>query len=583
MVRELRYTFRMEYRKVKGIHFIRVKGSLEERVGAYGKLLRNQIRDGVAAHLAAKNELLIRRASGLLQVPAIQKAALMFYRNVFMKILEGNMLPPEKRMIQALATETGLSYEEWRNALYQPDAMMVLAKIALIRYLLPEWVPGGLPGCTSAVVAGNWTRSGKILSCRNLDYPTVGYWEKYPTAVFHEPVDKGDIPYVALTTAGIPSGALTSINREGLTLFAHAHFSSKVSLRGRSIVLIGDDVIRKARTIGQVVDEVKKSRRCGNWSFMITSAQEKAAAVVQMTVDKVSVHEAEDGFVSHTNFFHDKKFQAAEGLLSGAYCEDLQGRFCRMREVLEKSRGDLDPFQMCKALGDHEDPISHQMRVMGNTISVVTTVTSAVFEPESLKFWMSNRNESPTGLGDFVGVDIERFWTMSPQECEAEHEGVTEVLSPNRDQDPRLLEAVHYYHKAYCHFHMSEGKPEDFDQCLYELQRATAAYPEDGHLWVQTGILAFQMQRFEEARSSLEQSRSRVLSPHVQAVRDLYLGRCYDLAGERERALELYSAHPEVHEPKLRKAFAKGIKRRYQSHEIGRVVIDLQFPDTFEY
>lgn len=133
----------MELRKVKGINFIRVRGTQFERAVAHIKLLRNEVNAGVIPALAKKNEILIRRGAGFLQNPAIQKIVQNFYKNIFMKLLDGSLSAEERSMIRAISAEAGLSYETMRNALYQPDAMMVLAKIAMIRYLLPEWIPGG--------------------------------------------------------------------------------------------------------------------------------------------------------------------------------------------------------------------------------------------------------------------------------------------------------------------------------------------------------------------------------------------------------------------------------------------------------
>ena len=571
----------MQRRTIRNVHFLRLRGDMIERARHHARLLRSEIFEGAVPALAKKNEGLIQRGPGLIRNSTIQKALLYFYKTQFMVYLDRQSSKKAKDLFRVAEEETGIPYDVWRDAFFQADAMMVLAKATLLRHALSDWIPGGLPGCTSAVVLKDWTESGRLLACRNLDYPLVGPWERHPTVVFNEPTESGEIPFVSLTSAGIQTGGITSMNREGVTLFTHAHFGRTVSFQGKPIVWIGDQVIRKSKTLGEAIDEAKKQKTLSNWAFVVASAKENQAAVIQMTPNKVSVQESADGFLTHSNFFPDKELQFSEGLLSGAYCEDLQSRVCRMRQLMEAKRGHLQPMDMAAALGDHWDPRSGEERVFGNTISVITTVKSAVFDPTAQRFWISNRTESPVGLGDFLEVNVDRFWEQSAKETDDS----MQVLRPHTQKNPRLIQAIHFYRQAYCAYHMGEDRPGDREQALAYLQKAVNTYPEDGHLWVQSGVLSFQLGQFSSAISFFEESRSRSLSDHVKAVRDLYLARCLDLTGQRARAIQLYARHVHLHslEPKLKKAFKRGLIKSYQKSEISRMIVDLQFVDTFEY
>jgi predicted choloylglycine hydrolase len=538
------------------------------------------IPDGALPALAKKNEWMIRRGPGaLIQKPWIQDFIVWFYRKGLMRFLDSRLDPIEKESVLAAAKELQLPYEVCREILFQPDAMMLLARILLMRYVLSDWVPGGLPGCTSGVALKEWTKSGRMLAGRNFDYLVVGPWEKYPTVVFSEPSEQGEIPHVFLTSAGVHSAGVTAINREGVTLFTHAHFSRKVSLRGRPIAMVGDEVIRKAKTIGQAVDIVKKNLPCANWAFIISSARENQAAVIEMSPHGINVRHAENGSIAHSNFFHSKELQQYEALLCGSYCEDLKGRICRMNEMLQEFRGKLEPHHFSSVLGDHLDHFSGQERVIGNTVGVVTTIKSAVFEPEMQRFWMANRHESPVGLGDYVEVNMDRFWNMDPSEYEA----TMTTLPGYQPRDPQLFEGIKHYRSAYQSFHMKSDEPDYQEKALAHLKNAVRAFPKDGHLWVQAGLMAFKLHQMEESKSLFEGSRAYSVSQHVGRVRDLYLARCYDLLGQREQALSLYRAHTDIQDPKLKKAFQKGIRKPYRKKEICQVLMDLQFADTFQY
>lgn len=569
----------MEHRTLRGIQFIRVRGDSVERARAHAVLLREQVISGALLALAKKNEWLIRRGPGLLTYRPVQDLAVHFYKKLLLPVMDAHCSKQERAMLRAAADETGLSYEFLRETFFQADAMMLLARTSMMKHLLPEWIPSAFPGCTSAVALNNWTRDGKLLACRNFDYVIVGPWEKNSTVVFNEPTDPGEIPYTSITTAGVHFGGVTSMNREGLTLTTHAHFGRNVSLQGTSIVMIGDEVIRTCKTIGQAVDLLKKRTRCANWAFVMASAKENEAAVIEMTPNKIHVRQTEDGFISHTNFFHGEHLRKEEALLSGAYCEDLQARICRIRTLLEAKRGKLQPSHMSVALGDHIDPMTGEERVFGNTLSVVTTVKSVVFEPDNQRFWMGAREESPVCLGDYIEVNLDRFWKETPEA----YEKSMSVLPHYQPKNPKLIEAVHHYRDAYRAYHMDNHEPDFAENTLTAVKKALAAFPSDGHLWVQAGLVAFKCEKFKQAKKYFEGSRSRKLSEHVSFVRDLYLARTLDLLGLRAKAIPLYRNGSQVQEPKLQKAFKKGLKSEFRKSQIPKIMIDLQFPDTFLY
>ncbi len=568
------------FRTVRGIHFIRVRGDTVERARAHAALLRDQVPTGPLPILAKKNEWLIRTGPGPLKNRWIQDLAVTFYKKILVQLIDRRLDSEARNTILAMASELGLTYEEMRECVIQADAMMLLARSSMMKHVLPEWIPGALPGCTSAVAFPDWTQDKRFLACRNFDYLIVGAWENQTTVVFNEPTEPGEIPYVSLTSAGVQTGGVTSMNSEGLTLFAHAHFGKKVSLRGNPLIVVGDEVIRKSKTLGQAIDWVKKRRPFANWSFVISSARENDAAVVQMSPDRVRVHRATDGLLTHTNYFHSDDMRRSEALLSGAYCEDLQARFCRMRQLLEPHRGHLGVRHLAETLGDHVDFFTGEERVFGNTLSVMTTIKSAVFEPESLKFWIGTRKESPVGLGDFLAVDIEKFWNQSAEESEA----TAQTVPGYQPKSPGLLEAVDHYRKAYRSYHLECHLDGYQDRALGYLKKAIDVFPQDGHLWIQSAIVAFKLGRFQEARVDLEKTLPLVLSNHVLLVRDLYLARCLDVLGERSQAEVIYRKNVSLaQEPKLKRAFQRGCVRSYRGADSEQIVVDLQFPDTFVY
>ncbi len=562
-----------EHRKVSGVHFIRVRGDAAERARGHAALLKNEVRAGALQALAKKNEWLIRKGPGLIRFAPVQAAAVWFYHRVLIPWLARQSKPENVSVMRAMARETGLPPEVFIRSLFQADGLMVLSRLSLMKYLLKDLPQGGMPGCSSAVVLGDWTRDGRLLVCRNQDYPVVGHWESNTTVIFSEPTEPDSLPHVSVTTAGVHTAGLTSMNAEGITLNTHAHFGKNIRLAGGNpVISIGNEIVKRARTLGEAVDIARKNPPYANWAFVMSSAKERDAVVIETTPRRLEVRQAEDGFIAHSNYFHTPDLQADEALISGGVVEDLYARVCRLREKLTENRGRLEPSHLVDALADHFDSVSGEERVFGNTVSVVTTIKSVVFEPEAGRMWVSSRQETPTGLGEFLGFDVGTFW----------EQGNVQRLEPS-PKDPSLLEAIRHHREAYRSWHMLCHEPDYRERALISLRRATRAYPSDGNLWVLTGIVAFRMSLFEEAMESLLEAGKRKLGPHIEGVRRLFLARCHDLAGERKRALSLYAAWREVPDPKLRQAFRRGNAKPYRKGEVHQLLVDLQFPDTLQY
>jgi len=565
-------------RTQNGIHFLKLKGSFDERVRAHASLLKSESQQGALNVLAKKNEWTIRRGAGALEsLPWLQSAVVWAYNQVLIPLLSKQLSPQEKKMIEITAEELEMSVDQVRKSVFQPDGIMLLSRTSVMKYLLKHQPIDGFLGCTSVVAFNEWTKNRRMLVARNMDYPVVGPWEKNTTVLVHEPSEKGELRHVGVTTAGVHSAGLTSMNDQGLTLSAHAHFGTDVSFKGKPILLIGDQVISHAKTIGQAVDIIKKYRRNANWTFVISSAKENDAVAVEMSPDKVFVRHAQDGFLAHTNYFHNKEMQKKEALISGAVRDDFEDRYHRARKTLLKDKGDLTFEHFIKVLGDRVDVQCDLERVFGNTISVVTTVKSVVFDPGEQKLWVSNKSKSPTGLGEFVEFDINHFnWNE-------ENSRSLPLYSPNAVKHTGLEQAIEHHREAYCHWHIKNDKEDFSENTLIALRKASRSYPEDGNLWVLNGIVAFKLNLIQEAMDCFEKALKTKLTNHILGVSQLMLARCYDLTNKRTQAKDLYRNYDSINEPRLRTAMRKGLHQKFRRNKISLLMLDLQYPDLFHY
>jgi len=195
-------------RKINGINFLYLKGDSLTRARTHARLMRDEIRTGVPVSLAKKNEWIIRRGLPFLPPNSpLHEVVIWLYRKGLIGMLDRWKKHEYQRVIDIFAEETGLPRETFRESLFHADALMLLARTSVMKHLLKELPASGMPGCSSAVTLANWTKSGNLMACRNMDYPLVGPWEQHATVFFHVPDEKEYLPHVCVATAGVPTAA----------------------------------------------------------------------------------------------------------------------------------------------------------------------------------------------------------------------------------------------------------------------------------------------------------------------------------------------------------------------------------------
>ncbi len=571
-------------RTIGNIHFLKLVGTYEERAQAHASLLIHEIKNGAIPVLAKKNEWLIRRAGGLLQWGPLQESVVFFYHHVLLPFIQKSLRQEDHGMMQIMAKYSGLDLKTFQRAMFQADGLMLLSRTSMMKYLIKDFALGQVPACSSVAVSGDWTKDGRLLVARNQDYPIVGPWEKNTTVMFNYPSEKDQMPFVSIASAGLHTGGLTSMNEAGLTVAAHAHFCKQVSLKGLPIFVVGQEIISKAKTISQAIDIAKKLNRNANWALVVTSAQEKNAAVLEMSPNKVYPRYAQNNFINHTNYFHHPELSKNEAILSPTRMEDDHARWCRMQQILTPLKGSIDIEEMAQVMGDHLDPWTKSERIMGNTLSVMSTIKSVIFDPKNQDIWVSNRGRSPMGLGPFMQVNVSNFWQQDLTEELTENK--MNFISGKKPAAANFESQLELYREAYMSFHTYPDRPDYLEktlQCLKKILNQNGQNCQDGHVWTQAGHVAFKLNQFEEAQKYYQHSCRFNLATHVAQGRDLMLARTFDLLNNRQKALEIYQRLVKIENGPVKDAAKKCLKTPYKKSKTQEVMIDLQFPDPVHY
>ena len=565
---------------IQGIRAIRLQGTREERAIQHGKIVAALSPEERAAlaltPLSRKNQDLIAKSAQRLK--GIGGVLSKFYEAfVLERMLE---LPTRyKKRLKPFAKASKISDRTLWMALYQPDLLMVLASMANDR--VRNQFLQGMPGCTSGIYR---TSEDSLLFLRNLDYPAAAHWEKFPTAFYHEPTDPGLLRFVSISSLGIHTSGLTGFNEAGIAFSLHAQFSKKVSLKGAPVFFLGEDILEQARSLEEAIRLCREFKTIGSWTINLASFQENRAASVELSEGRIHVREmrsAPGSLLAHSNGFESPAFRKNELHFNGSFFEDVRARKCAMEAVHPQT-----VVEALNALSNHRDFETGEIRVFGNTVSVVTTIQSTVIDPAQACFYLSRRDETPTSLGPYVRLPFR--W----EEIESDSDSVkattsADSVSPSTEWSQEFLTALHAYHEAYVVWQVFDQRDWQgrSDVAHAYLLEATDTLPGDPHLWMQRGYFELLHAQYKVALGCFEKALDLKLSHHHRSVALYFKAACLDLLGDRANAVRHYGEvlSREPIDAKLQKRARNRLEKPFQRAYCQKIEPDLQFVEPLQY
>jgi tetratricopeptide (TPR) repeat protein len=551
------------HRRVRGLHVLRLAGSFREMGEQHGALLRDHIRRGPIPYYRAHFTKLVGRSALGPLAPLVWPA---------LQMLIGRRIARKfptfaRETIEGLATGAGLPVREFLDGCTMPDSVLWLAS-----RLMDVRAPGpavahrialGL-GCTSAIAWGDATRDGKLLHARNFDYHGVSCWPSEAAVIFHEP-DQGQ-RYVSIASAGVALGGVTAMNESGLSLTVHQHmFTDRATLGGTPIGVVGDIIMREAKSIDDAEAILAAHRPIGCWTYLITDGRRKQVLCWEENPSRhVAIRPAPArGVFGYANVYLDEELGETEINLYGSYWRHNEARHRRANELLSARHGTLDPRSIAEILADTGTPSCR----ISEAISMVMTVGSVVFRPEDGVVWVGT-GEAPTSCGVFIPFSLDRA-DVDPREPE---------FSTESCESARSRAAFEHYRRAYVAYldHQDVARARD------EMEQACALEPAQPLYHLLVGLCALQQDDAEGAVAALNRAIE-LGHPHEErrAAMHLWRARAHAQANRRRDALADWRrclalrADPAVHE-----AARRDFRRGWSRARAARMQIDFAMADV---
>jgi hypothetical protein len=543
--------------RIGGLWVLHLKGTSFERGLQHGTLMRYRVRETVNFYRSLPETLAGRALGG-----GIKLRALMRLKRGLVNRFTGNRDSDALEEMRGLAVGLGLKEEELAEALVLADVFQVVGAMAERGRKAGPPVISGM-GCTSAI---RETPEG-LLFARNFDFWGPGYWDANPAIIFHHP-DKGKA-FCSITTAGLPTGGITSVNEDGLALAVHQHGSRDSSTHGTPIMDIAHGIARTASTVDEAVEVASRSQATGGWTIVVADSLTRKAAAIEMSSAGQRARYLSDHLLVATNAFRDPDLSAREiqANTSATIC-DL-ARFERATSLAASAR--VSPSRMAGILGDHYDPLADAERPAGFTISRITNLSSVVFSLGDKRFWVSE-SSAPASKGGFVGFDLD-----------AELGGrrsATDRLEGARPPRARTTAAQDRYLEAYKQYIYSG----DLNEVHSIIAECIAIEPAEPTFHLMEAILRAMLGNLKGALSSIDRAIEEEKVELKRPVEDLWRARILDLMDRHKEAAPVYSelASDEGVPRIVARAASKNRRKPYREKDLQGVLLDFTNGDTFE-
>lgn len=519
-----------------GLYVLSVSGDPFEMAFQHGKLLKSEISKGALPQVAKIVENSVRNAFPA--IPLVTDFVINYlYKNYTDQILKTGIEmqggDPEKTMLEAYGLSEGASIPldiVLYGALGPETLQVVLGKQLSGGLILPARTPSGvmLKNCTDFAVRGGYTEKGEMIIGRNTDYPLNGSFDRFPTVIYYHPTDEAQ-RYMAVTSAGLHSAGVIGYNESGLFLGVHTIPTLEVSEEGISIFLVGQEVLRSAKSFDGAIDIFKRYKPAAGWAYTLVSTQENRMATIELTNKRMAVNESKGDLHVQTNHFGSPSMLEANLDLNASVNEDTRARKLRVENLAHQWKGNFDSWHAVKTLSDKWDPIHHKPRGLGNVVAVHTTLSSAVFDPYRGRAFVAS-GLAPVSLTSFVEVPL--IDLFDPSTFSSDLFSTLENSSYFEDY-PEIAQAEQIYIEAKTAYE-SELNPT---KSYHILKQAAVLDPDNAAYSFVEGIMALKANQTKGAKKAFDRCEKSD-SKHHRLLGYYYNGRLLADSGRKKNAID---------------------------------------------
>jgi len=261
-----------------------------------------------------------------------------------------------------------------------------------------------LVGCTSFATWGNKSEDSTLIIGRNFDFYLSDDFARDKIIAFCNPSQ--GYKFMMVTFGGM-TGVLSGMNVKGLTVTINAAKSEFQFSSATPVSLVAREILQYASTQKEAYQIAEKRKMFVSESFLIGSAIDGKASIIEKTPDAIDLVESSDNYIICTNHFQGNPLGSTPLNKDHMRQSASLYRFDRVQQLLSKQH--KNSIAKTVLILRNQKGLNDEDIGMGNEKAINQLVANhgIVFQPEKRLVWIST---APWQLGKFVCYDLNKVF-----------------------------------------------------------------------------------------------------------------------------------------------------------------------------
>ena len=354
-----------------------------------------------------------------------------------------------------------------------------------------------LVGCTSF---GTWdarSQDSTMIIGRNFDFYVSDNFAREKIVAFFNPSE--GYKFMTVTWGGF-IGVVSGMNEKGLSVTINADKTRVPSGSATPVSLVAREILQYSSNIHDAIAIAKKRKMFVSESFLIASAVDNKAVVVEKTPDTLDVYDPNTNFIVCANHFQGKGLLNSKENKEQMYNSASPYRYQRLMQLLG-SNGKNTVQKTVNILRDTRG-LNNANIGLGNEKALNQFIAhhSIVFEPQKLKVWVST---SPWQLGEFVCYDLKKVFALRGMKKDQEIIDSSLTIAPDTFIKTSAFRNLLAYRSL--KQRLNEGEKADADSLvIYN--------PQYYNAYVVAGNCAFRQKHYSKALNYYQTALTKVVA-----------------------------------------------------------------------
>jgi hypothetical protein len=295
-------------------------------------------------------------------------------------------------------------------------------------------------------------------------------------------------------------GAVSGMNDKGLTVTINAAKSDIPTSAATPVSLVAREILQYASNIREAIQIAKKRKMFVSESFLVASAADKKAVIIEKTPDTMDVYDPNTNYILCTNHYQGAVLARTKDNIEQMANSTSLYRYKHLTELL--NHNGKNTVQKTVDILRNTKGINGANIGLGNEKAINQFIAhhSIVFEPQKLRVWVST---SPWQLGQFVCYDLKKVFAM--RGMKKDHEIIDSSLTIAPDtflNSPRYKKFVAYRNIAR---RIDDGKTANLDSLI-------ADDPQYYNAYIIAGDYSFKRRQFNKALHFYQTALTKVIA-----------------------------------------------------------------------